>query len=193
MKKNILTYTLVAVLAALSVGLNFLKIPLAPSVRITLYALPLLFAGCCFDFKASLLTGALTGVVLQLISEYGITVTSPFWALAPIGWSVTAFLINKLLIKLHLAFRVIVIVIIASVVATGLNTLAMLAECWLIQDAYYTYAKIATELPTRLLLMLVMILPYSLLLYVLVNRVGPLYKKQFEESEIQADSSNEEK
>ena len=29
MKKNILTYTLVAVLAALSVGLNFLKIPLA--------------------------------------------------------------------------------------------------------------------------------------------------------------------
>ena len=86
----------------------------------------------------------------------------------------------------------IIIVIIASVVATGLNTLAMLAECWLIQDAYYTYAKIATELPTRLLLMLVMILPYSLLLYVLVDRVGPLYKKQFEEEQTNNQDNNQE-
>ena len=179
MKKTIITYTLVAILAALSIALNYLKIPLTTNVILTFYALPLLFAGFCFDFKASLLTGVITGVVLQLISPYGITITSPFWALAPIGWTLTAYALNKILAKLHLIIRAITGVICASLVATALNTLAMLAECWLINDAYYTYALILTELPMRLLLMLIMIIPYTLLLYVLVDRVGVLYKKHF--------------
>ena len=96
MTKNIIKYTLIAVLAALSIALNYLKIPITTNVIVTVYALPLLFAGCCFDFLGSLLVGLITGVVLQLISPYGITVTSPFWALAPIGWTLSSFFINKL-------------------------------------------------------------------------------------------------
>ena len=180
MTKNIIKYTLIAVLAALSIALNYLKIPITTNVIVTVYALPLLFAGCCFDFLGSLLVGLLTGVVLQLISPYGITVTSPFWALAPIGWTLSSFFMNKLFIKLHPALRSLIIVIIASVVATALNTFAMLTECWLINDAYYTYALIASELPARLLVMAIMIIPYSLLLFPLVDRVGPLYKRHFE-------------
>ena len=183
MNRQIIKYTVVAILAGLSIALNYLKIPLTPNVIITVYAIPLLFAGCCLDFTGSILVGALTGIILQLASPYGITLTSPFWALAPFGWTVMSFIINKLLLKLHLAIRALIIVIVASIVATGLNTLAMLAECLLIHDAYYTYASIASELPMRLLLMLIMIVPYTLFLFVLVDRVGPLYKKAFEKKE----------
>ena len=183
MNRQVLKYTVVAILAGLSIALNYLKIPLTPNTIITVYGLPLLFAGCCLDFTGSILVGALTGVILQLSSPYGITLTSPFWALAPIGWVITSYFLNKVFNRLHLALRSFIIVVASSLVATGLNTLAMIAECWLINDAYYTYASIATELPTRLLLMLVMIIPYTLLLYVLVDRVGPLYKKAFEKKE----------
>lgn len=189
MKKNILTYTLVAIMAALSIALDYLKIPITQNTRVTLYALPLLFAGCCFSFPAAFLTGALTGVILQLISPYGITPTSIFWALAPIGWSVSAYIINKLLNRVFLPVRLLIVVIISSLVATGLNTFAMLTECWLINDSYYTYAKIATELPSRLLIMLIMIIPYSLFLYILVGRVGPLYKSAFSEDK-KSDENN---
>lgn len=182
-KKTILTITLVAVLSALSIALNYLKIPITTNIIVTVYALPLLFAGCCFDFKASLLVGAITGFILQLISPYGLGPTSAFWALAPIGWTLTSFLINKLLSKLHLIPRIIIIVVCASIVATALNTFAMLTECWFIQDAYYTYASIVTELPSRLLVMAIMIVPYYLLLFVLVDRVGPLYQNAFKEDE----------
>ena len=192
MTKNIIKYTLIAVLAALSIALNYLKIPITTNVIVTVYALPLLFAGCCFDFLGSLLVGLITGVVLQLISPYGITVTSPFWALAPIGWTVSSFFINKLFIKLHPALRSLIIVIIASVVATALNTFAMLTECWLINDAYYTYALIASELPARLLVMAIMIIPYSLLLFPLVDRVGPLYKKHFEKEQTNNQDNDQE-
>ena len=183
MKKQILKYTIIAILAGLSIALNYLKIPITQNIIVTLYALPLLFAGCCLDLTGSLLVGALTGVILQLASPYGITITSPFWALAPIGWSMTSFALNYLFKKLHLIIRVIIIVVISSLVATALNTFAMLTECWLINDAYYTYASIATELPMRLALMAIMIVPYTLLLFVLVDRVGPLYKKHFEKVE----------
>lgn len=192
MTKNIIKYTLIAVLAALSIALNYLKIPITTNVIVTVYALPLLFAGCCFDFLGSLLVGLITGVVLQLISPYGITVTSPFWALAPIGWTLSSFFINKLFIKLHPALRSLIIVIIASVVATALNTFAMLTECWLINDAYYTYALIASELPARLLVMAIMIIPYSLLLFPLVDRVGPLYKKHFEKEQTNNQDNDQE-
>ena len=192
MTKNIIKYTLIAVLAALSIALNYLKIPITTNVIVTVYALPLLFAGCCFDFLGSLLVGLITGVVLQLISPYGLTVTSPFWALAPIGWTLSSFFINKLFIKLHPALRSLIIVIIASVVATALNTFAMLTECWLINDAYYTYALIASELPARLLVMAIMIIPYSLLLFPLVDRVGPLYKKHFEKEQTNNQDNDQE-
>lgn len=190
MNRQIIKYTVVAILAGLSIALNYLKIPLTPNVIITVYAIPLLFAGCCLDFTGSILVGALTGIILQLASPYGITLTSPFWALAPIGWTVTSYILNKLLFKLHLAIRALIIVIVASIVATGLNTLAMLAECLLIHDAYYTYASIASELPMRLLLMLIMIVPYTLFLFVLVDRVGPLYKKAFEKK-VHLDKNND--
>ena len=192
MTKNIIKYTLIAVLAALSIALNYLKIPITTNVIVTVYALPLLFAGCCFDFLGSLLVGLITGVVLQLISPYGLTVTSPFWALAPIGWTLSSFFINKLFIKLHPALRSLIIVIIASIVATALNTFAMLTECWLINDAYYTYALIASELPARLLVMAIMIIPYSLLLFPLVDRVGPLYKKHFEKEQTSSQDNDQE-
>ena len=192
MTKNIIKYTLIAVLAALSIALNYLKIPITTNVIVTVYALPILFAGCCFDFLGSLLVGLITGVVLQLISPYGITVTSPFWALAPIGWTLSSFFINKLFLKLHPALRSLIIVIIASVVATALNTFAMLTECWLINDAYYTYALIASELPARLLVMAIMIIPYSLLLFPLVDRVGPLYKKHFEKEQTNNQDNDQE-
>ncbi|MBO7086054.1 MAG: hypothetical protein J6W25_02955 [Bacilli bacterium] len=186
MTKNIIKYTLIAVLAALSIALNYLKIPITTNVIVTVYAIPLLFAGCCFNFLGSLLVGLITGVVLQLISPYGITVTSPFWALAPIGWTLSSFFMNKLFIKLHPAIRSLIIVVVASLAATALNTFAMLTECWLIADPYYTYALIASELPARLLVMAIMIIPYSLLLFPLVDRVGPLYKKHFEKEASQS-------
>ena len=193
MNKNIIKYTLIAVLAALSVGLYFLNIPLSQNVKITLYALPLLFAGCCFDFKSCLLVGLLTGFVSQLVA-YGLSVTTPFWMLAPIGWVLVSYLFNRMLKIKQLNVKLMIIVLFSSITATALNTLAMLAECWLMDDSWYTYAKIATELPARVITMILMIIPYSLLLYPLVNRVGPLYKKHFEkesDSYIKSETPNE--
>lgn len=191
MRRQILKYTIIAILAGLSIALNYLKIPLTANVIVTLYAIPLLFAGCTLDFVSSLLVGLVTGVILQLASPYGITVTSPFWALAPIGWTLTAYLINLLLKKLHIIIRILIVVILASLMATALNTLAMFAECWLINDAYYTYAMIFSELPARLLVMAIMIIPYTLLAIVLVDRVGPLYKRHFAKEEKTNDLSEE--
>lgn len=186
MKKQILKYTIIAILAGLSIGLNKLEIPITQYIVLTFYALPLLFAGCCLDLTGSLLVGALTGVILQLTSKYGISITSPFWALAPIGWTMTSFAINYLFKKVHLIIRVIIIVIISSLVATALNTFAMIMEGLLMNDEYYALANIAVNLPMRLVVMTIMFVPYALLLYVLVDRVGPLYKKHFEKEASQS-------
>ena len=163
MKKiNVFQMVFCAVMAALSIVLEkFASIDLGP-FKLTMYGLPLILVGVLYGSKLGLLTGFIAGCVMQLTSEYGITLTSVFWALAPIAWGgVSGILFERFRFKKTI-ISVVLTITIASLCATFLNTIAMFCEMWLISDEYYNQAMIFTNLPVRIISSIILIIPYSI-------------------------------
>jgi len=158
-----------AIMAAMSIVLDkFLSFPKGNSyLKFTIYGLPLLFTGIMFGSFKGFLTGLVTGIVLQLTSEYGVSIVSPFWALAPVAWGLTSGVISDLCKKELKLFHFIMIVSIASILALLCNTLAMFADIWLMADSYYTAAVIFTQMPPRLISMVILIPFYVIILQIL--------------------------
>ncbi len=170
MKKiKVFDVTIVAIMAALAIilerfsfGNGFLKF--------TFYGFPLMFVGVFMGWKLGLLTGLVAGIIIQLTSPYGITITSPIWALAPISWGFFSGITFNLTKKMNIWLSLFISVLLTSIVSTSLNTLAMFCDSWLIGDSYFTAANILTNLPSRLVSMLVLVFPYTILLRALYTR-----------------------
>lgn len=161
-RERIFKVTMCAITAALSIAMNFLKIDLG-FARLTFYALPLMFTGIVFGTCYGTIAGIVTGIVLQLVSEYGIGITSPVWALAPIAWGFFSGLLNKLLTKLPRLARITLVVTITSIIAYLFNTLAFVAD-------YYAYGYANYNMISRLLALPFTIVVYSACLYFLDKR-----------------------
>lgn len=145
---------LAVILERYSIGSGFFKF--------TFYALPLIIVGIRCNLKNSLLTGVVSGFLMQLFSGYGLGITSIFWMLAPLSWCFITSLTMKLKIG-NEKLKILIVVIIASISATFLNTCAMFMDLLLMNDSYYTAATIISNLPTRLINMVVLIVPYYLI------------------------------
>ncbi len=176
--KSIYYICLVSIFSAMAIVLEkFVTIRIGTSIKITLYALPLLVMGINHGKYLGMITGVVTGLVLQLTSPYGIGVTSFFWGLAPVAWGFFSGLLFELLEKLNTKkngkiIRYILTIFIASLCATILNTLAMVLDTLLIKDTTYTFAKILTDLPIRLLTMVIALIPYVFITYIVCDRLN---------------------
>lgn len=160
--------TLAASMAALSIILDFISVRTDIS-KFTIYGLPLLIAGILFGPVVGGLAGIVSGFISQLISPYGLTLTTPLWMLAPIAWGLVSGLLSNILIKDKLDIkRVVIIVITTSLSALILNSLAMYLDGVIFQ---YPTAYILTTLLSRVLIALGLCIPYCVIVYLIYPRL----------------------
>ena len=185
-KKLIYLITLCAIMAGLAIVLDKISLYMGV-IKITFYALPLIVVGIVEGLLPGLVAGAIAGIVLQLTSPYGITPTSAFWALAPIAWGAIPGLISSIFKKKSLTnypLMVTIAVVVASIVANLLNTLAFVMDTLLVKDSYYTMAMIITNWPSRLLLMAVNMVPYIIISYLTMQAIrNVIYGEELETKE----------
>lgn len=166
MKKNeILNITICSIMAAVSIILEkFVSLDLGMGIKLTFYGLPLMIVGIMFGVKLGLLTGIVTGAIIQLTSPYGISVTSIFWALAPIVWGTLSAIMYLVFKKSNNFIVLVCVVLTTSLSATIVNTLAMILEGIIFADEYYAFANVIANVPIRFLSMVILVIPYALLL-----------------------------
>ena len=140
-----------------------------------------MFTGIMFGKIYGLFSGLISGIVLQLTSEWGISITSIFWALAPIAWGFVSGLLSDLFKKSLNIIKIFIIVGAASISALLLNTFAMVMEGVIFNDPYYTSAKILTELPPRIISMLILWITYTFVLKILYNSLKDKFIKNNQE------------
>ena len=174
--KRIFEITFCAIMAAMAIALNSVaSLQLTQAIKITFYALPLLVVGICFGPLMGLTTGLVAGVVLQLTSPYGISLSSPFWALAPIAWGAISGLIYKVTKKINKWVAIILSVAIASIAANLINTFAMIMDSLLVKDSWYTLSAIMIDWPGRLLTMAVTMVPYIIITGIVCDSLNRIY------------------
>ncbi|MDD2492363.1 MAG: ECF transporter S component [Bacilli bacterium] len=172
-KKMVFQITFCAIMAALSIVLEkFASVDVGMRLKFTFYGLPLMIIGTMFGPKLGFTTGLVAGVVLQLTSPYGMSLTSPFWALAPIAWGGISGLMYRAISPKKGFGYLLLVVIITSLSANVFNTLAMYMETVLINDPYYTLAAILLDWPIRLLSMIILVVPYTILVKVIINHLS---------------------
>lgn len=174
-KNNVFELVFCSVMASFAILLDtFISLDAGP-FKITLYALPLVIVGVMYGEKLGMICGVVTGVCLQLFSKYGISLTSIFWALAPIAWgSISGICFKKLKIK-NTVILTFVSVTLASFSATCLNTIAMLSDLWLINDTYYTTVMILSNLPIRIINSIILIIPYTVIVEMVRKAMFNIY------------------
>lgn len=164
---------LAAILAAASITLNFFSISNLYS-RITLYSLPLLVAGIFCGPVVSTLTGVVVGFITQLLSEYGLTITTPLWMITPVIWSTISWLIFNLFKKKKGSFISIVVTVVAtSLCATAYNTIALWLDGIIM---HYPTPLIWATIGTRILTAGIVCIPYIILIYETYVRIPNKYK-----------------
>ena len=133
-KKTIFNLVIAAILSAMAVVLQEfgIKIPLFGStttLRISFYGLPLMIAGIIFGIKTGFLAGFLTAFISQIIlSDYGITPTTPLWMLAAILFGALSGIIVKLFRKSLSFFPILLSVIVTSILVSLANSLALYVD-----------------------------------------------------------------
>lgn len=170
MRKNeILKITVCAVMAALAIVLNrFVSLDLKVA-KLTFYGLPLMLVGILFGFKMGFLTGLVAAVVLQLTSPYGISLVSIFWGLAPIVWGSVSGLTYIAFKKSDKFWCLLLVVLITSTLATLSNTLALIMDGLINGDELFLIANVLSNLPMRLLSMIILVIPYTLLIHKVIK------------------------
>ncbi len=99
--KKIYLIVLVATMAAMAIALDKIgSLKLTQSIKITFYAIPLMVVGILHGPKLGALTGLISGIILQLTSEYGINLSSIFFGLAPVVWGFVSGLVFKVFSKI---------------------------------------------------------------------------------------------
>lgn len=199
--KRIFSITFCAIMAAMAIALNSVaSVQVTQSIKITFYALPLLVAGIMFGPLMGATTGIVTGVILQLISPYGIGLSSPFWALAPVFWGFISGLCYKLCKKINRWVAVVIAVTAASISANLVNTLAMIMDSLLVKDSWYTLSAIMVDWPGRLLTMVVTLIPYIIISAIVCESLKKIYfneddsldKEEVEKEDTIEENKNEE-
>ena len=185
-KRVILEIAIIGVMAALAIVLEKFSFPKGDSyLKFTLYGLPLMFVGCMFGARVGLITGVVSSFVMQLTSEWGLSVTSPLWMMAPICWGGMSGLVFYLLKRKNTIPRMLIVSYVTSILATLLNTIAQIIDGLIYGGASFAISNVITKLPPRLISMAILGVCYALLLFVLINRLKFLTKLEETEDEAQ--------
>ena len=153
-------------MAALSIILDILSVR-TDSSKITLYSLPLLLSGFLFGPWVGLLSGLASGLISQIIL-YGFSVTTPIWIIAPMLWG---FLFHKAFKKREKLWVISLVVIITSISATLVNTLAIYLDGLIF---HYPTPYVITQLGIRILTSLGLSVAYITLIYLILPNLKPL-------------------
>ncbi len=170
MKKNlVLKIVIASVMGALSIVLEKLSFNVGGSYKITFYGLPLMFTSIMFGPSIGLLAGIVVGFISQLTSQYGLSLTTPLWMLAPILWGFNCgFLFKKITNHKFSIKNFGLIVIITSIFVTIVNSIVIYLDALIFQ---YTIEQTIITIVIKCAISLCMAIPYSALLYVLCNRL----------------------
>lgn len=176
MKKSLtLKIVLSAIMAALAIVLEKFSIPLGDGTyKITLYGLPLLFSGLMFGPAVGALSGIVVGFIAQLTSQYGLSITSPLWMIAPILWGGLSGIISKFFRKKENNFSVkniILSVAVTSFMVSLVNSNVMYLDGMILG---YVVEQTAVNIIIRFAISLALCVPYSLVLYFTCNRLNHL-------------------
>ena len=172
MKKNKKVYTIciASMMAALSIILDILSVR-TDSSKITLYSLPLLLSGFLFGPWVGLLSGLASGLISQIIL-YGFSVTTPIWIIAPMLWGfLSGILFHKAFKKREKLWVISLVVIITSISATLVNTLAIYLDGLIF---HYPTPYVITQLGIRILTSLGLSVAYITLIYLILPNLKPL-------------------
>lgn len=190
--KKVYFIVLVSTMAAMAIALEKVgSLKLTQSLKITFYAIPLIVVGMLHGPKLGALTGLISGIVIQLTSEYGINLSSIFFGLAPVVWGFVSGAIFKSLKDSNsfkeddskgkkVSMKVLsyfLTVAIASIAANLANTLAMYMDSLFIKDSWYTGTMILMEWPPRLLTMVVTMIPYTFVSFIVCDRLEAFLNK----------------
>lgn len=171
--KLVLKIVVAGMMAALSFVLNnYVAIDLF-EMKFTFYALPLMIVGMFYGPVTGLLSGFVTGLLCQLFSKYGLTITAPLWMLAPMAWGSLSGLIMKLFKNDYKIWKVALTVLIVSLIVVGLNSIAMIIDGLVFE---YPTEYVLTKLGIRIITALVTGVFYTALLYVVLNRLKRVVK-----------------
>lgn len=173
-KKIIFNIVIASILAAMALVLEKLgiKIPLlgnTTTLRISFYGLPLMIAGIIFGYKTGLLAGLIMAIISQLVlSEYGITPTTPLWMIAPIIFGLLSGLIIKIFKDKISVISILISVVITSILVSLANSLALYVDGIVFDyDTKITFVLIMI----RILSSIVVACIYIPILYILSKRL----------------------
>ena len=173
-KKLIFNIVVASILAAMALVLEKLgiKIPLlgnTTTLRISFYGLPLMIAGIIFGYKTGLLAGLIMAIISQLVlSEYGITPTTPLWMIAPILFGLLSGLIIKIFKDKISVISILVSVVITSIFVSLSNSLALYVDGIVFDyDTKITFVLIMI----RILSSIIVACIYIPVLYILSKRL----------------------
>lgn len=176
--------SITATLTALSIALNLISIKIGNSMKITLYGFPLIIVG----LFCGPVWGSVGGMVTALINDifgYGISLSTIWWALAPIMWGLVPGLFRKLYFEYRNIFLAIVVVISAAFMAYMANNLAFFLDLKLFGYDYGDLAMI--NLLFRLLSLIISSALFSTLLFFISKPLYTLYGKYLCDKEYEED------
>lgn len=172
-KKVVLEIAIIGIMAALAIVLEKFSFPRGNSyLKFTFYGLPLLVVGCMYGARVGLITGIVSSFIMQLTSEYGLTITTPLWMIAPICWGGVSGLVFYLLKRKNNIPNMIIVSFVTSIFATLFNTVAMILEGLIFGGSYYALSNILANLPPRLISMVILAICYTFILWILIKRLS---------------------
>ena len=162
-----------AVLAAMCAALGYLSLDFG-NLKITFESVPILIGALLFGGLDGAAIGAVGTLIYQLL-RYGITVTTPLWILP----YVLCGLVVGIYARRHdfqlSQWQVIFIVVLAELMVTGINTLALIVDAKIY--GYYTPTLITGALLLRLVLCVGKALVYAFVLPPLLAQLRKREKK----------------
>ena len=176
-RKVVFEICIVGILAALSVILESVSIKISlfggvNTYRITFYGIPLMISGIVFGLKVGFFTSFVTAFITQIIiSEYGITLTTPLWMLSTMCWGIMPAFVTYIFKNNKKFYIIAFAVIFGALCASLMNSIALIVD-----GKVYNYPVNLTfiNILIRLLLSVITTFIYIPLLYILSNKIEKL-------------------
>lgn len=175
--KKIKTYDIVlsSSLAAISILLELISVETG-TTKFSLYGFPILISGMLFGPLVGSLTGIVVGFVTQLVSQYGLTITTPLWMLAPLFWGLVSGIFSLIFKKQYNSIlRIACVCISTSLAVLGINTLALYLDGLIMG---YNTAFIIAQLAMRIGVSLALTCVYTILLYFVLPKLDFSLRKK---------------
>lgn len=171
MKSKLMRITIPAMMAAMSV---VLEIACAKTgwTKVTIHGIPLMFTGIMFGPLIGLFTGITAGFLAQL--QYPLSIATLIYPAAYIMWAVIPGILTKFFKDKKSIQFIVLVVILSSVCANLTNTGAMMIDALFVDGSYFTIAGVLAKWGTRIITMIVMLIPNIFLLERLVIALAPL-------------------